>query len=157
MKRILAVAAAVAAAGLVAVFLVVYLSKDAIGYSQKCGGSYCWGYRLEQYRYLKRTTLTFWGSWGLRIEYSLPPVHIERVNDDRWLDTDRAIYLNLEFKPKEEAPGDRVRILYDFQRGTLHVTSALGLWRVGDFRSGVPQKNWLNAADFEKALLAIEP
>ena len=158
-RRILLIAAAVAGIGVGAVWFAVYMARDTTGFSQKCGGSYCWGYKLEQYRFLKRTTLTFWGTWGLQLQYELPVMNIERVNEDRWLAADRAIYLNLRFKPVSDpnATGERVRIVYDFQRGALNVASALPLWRVADFRSGTSGKNWLKDYEFDRLLIGIEP
>ena len=158
-RRILLIAAALAGIGVGAVSFAVYVASDTAGFSQKCGGSYCWGYKLEQYRFLRRNTLTFWGTWGLHLQYELPAMNIERMNEDRWLDADRAVYLSLRFKPISDpnAAGERVRILYDFQRGDLNVASALPLWRVADFRSGTPRRNWLTDEEFDRLLIGIEP
>ena len=153
-RRILLISAAVAAIGVGAVLFVVLASRNTAGSSQRCGGSHCWGYRLEQYRFVNRTTLTLWGTWGLNLRYDLPVMSIERVHQDRWLATDRAIYLNLRFKPKLDpaATGDRVRLVYDFERGALNVASTLPLWRLPE-----RGKNWMTDDEFDRLLISLEP
>ena len=158
LRRVLAIAIGVAAVGLATVLLVVFLSANTLGFAQKCAGGNCWGYQLDQYSFSKRTVLTIVGSWGLRIRYELPKMQVERVNEDRWLATDRALYLNLRCKPFGDAgAGTPVRLIYDFQRGELYVSSALQLWRLPDSQGGDPKKNWLTQAEFQEVLTRIEP
>ena len=159
MRRVLWTAAAMGVIGIAAAFLAVFLSRNTIAYSQKCGGNYCWGYRLEESRFSMRSRLTFWGDWGLYLQYELPNLSVERLSADRWLAIDRAVYLNLQMKPATEAgaAGSHVQILYDFQRGELHLTSPLPLWRAQDYQGGNPVKNWLTETEFEQLLTRIEP
>ena len=159
LRKILVIAVLLAAIALGALSAVLYVSRDSVGYGQKCGGSYCWGYRLDQYRVPKRTVLTLWGTWGLNVTYKLPPMRIERAAEDRWLATDRAIYLNLWFRhDTDSAEQDQhVRIVYDFQRGVLNVSAPAQLWRVPDFRNSNPGKNWLTDEEFQRVLDTIEP
>lgn len=158
-RRILWIAGAVAVTGVGAVLLVLFLSRTTIGFAEKCGGGSCWGYQLDQYGFSKRTRLTISGSWGLHLEYELPRMLVERANDDRWLATDRAIYLNLRLKPFNDptAPGTLVKLIYDFQRGELYVTSPLQLWRAPDNQSGNPARNWLTESEFRRVVTEIEP
>src|ERR1700738_3327728 len=93
-RRVLWVAAAFAILTVVAAFLVVRVSQDAIGFSQKCAGGFCWGYQLEQHKFSKQTTLKFTGTWGLDLRYPLPQAQFERVNEDRWLAKHPAIFFN---------------------------------------------------------------
>ena len=153
------VAAAIAIAVVATVFLVLRLSQTTLGYSQKCGGSYCWGYQLSRYEFSKRTVLRLTGTWGLDLEYEFPKMLVERAPEDRWLATDRAVYLSLHLKPLNDpsAPAAPVRILYDFERGEIYVSSPLQLWRAPDYRSGNPAKNWLTDAEFDRLLTRIEP
>src|SRR5260370_20794404 len=118
-KRVLWIAAVFAAFGVLAVLLVYRFSKDVIGFSQKCGGGHCWGYQLEQQSFSKQMIFRFTCSCGLDIRYPLPKMQLERVNGDRWLANDRAIYLDFRLRPLNNWPadGDHVQILYDFQRG----------------------------------------
>ena len=158
-RRALVVAAAIAVAVVATVVLLLRLSQTTLGYSQKCGGSYCWGYQLSQYKFSKQTVLHLTGTWGLDLEYELPKMLVERVQEDRWLAGDRAVYLSVHLKPLNDpsAAGAPVRILYDFQRGETYVSSPLQLWRAPDYQSGKPAKNWLSDAEFDRALARIEP
>jgi hypothetical protein len=101
--------------------------------------------------------LTFWSDQGLNVGYTLPDMTIEKLSDDQWLGGDRAIYLNLLLTPPDDsaAHGTRVRILYDFQSGLLHVNSPLALWRLPDYRSGDPARNWTTGPEFDALLSAL--
>ncbi len=159
-RRVLWGAAALAILSVLAVLLVLRVSQDAIGFSEKCAGGFCWGYQLEQNKFSKQTVLKFTGSWGLNLRYPLPKMQLERVNEDRWLANDRAIYLNFRLKPlnNPSADGEHVQVLYDFQRGELYVASALQLWRVQDFQGGGnPSKNWLSDEEFQQVVKRIQP
>jgi hypothetical protein len=159
-RRVLWIAAACAILSVLAVLLVYRFSQDAIGFSQKCAGGVCWGYQLEQQQFSKQTVLRFMGSWGLDIRYLLPKMQLERVNEDRWLANDRAIYLNFRLKPlnNPSADGEHVQILYDFQRGELNVTSALPLWRGQDFQAGGnASRNWLTDEEFQQIVKRLQP
>jgi len=135
-----------------------YLVRDTIGYGQRCDGGTCWGYRLDRYEFRRLAQLTLWTDQGLHVSYNLPDMTIEKLSDDQWLAGGRAIYLNLLLKPPDDssAAGNRVRILYDYQAGLLYVNSSLPLWRLSDYRSGNPARNWTTESQFE-ALLASLP
>ncbi len=137
---------------------LVNLARDGVAAGQRCGGGNCWGYSLYEYDFLNKAQLRFWGNWGLDIRYDLPNMNIEKETDDRWL-SDRAIYLNLLFRPKNDssAPGVRVRILYDFQRGELYLNSPLQLWRAPEYRRSNPGQNWMTDSQFEAELSAVSP
>jgi hypothetical protein len=150
-RRILWIAGGVAVMAIGAALLVFFLSQTTLGFGEKCGGGYCWGYQLDQYRFSKRTRLTISGSWGLHLEYELPRMQMERANDDRWLEDDRAVYLNFRLKPFNDpaAAGAPVKLVYDFQRGELYVTSPLQLWRL-------PGRRWLTEPEFQKVVNGME-
>lgn len=158
-RRILLIAAFVAAAGVGTVLAVLFLSTNTIGFAQKCAGNACWGYQLDQYSYSKRTVLTIKGSWGLHLEYQLPRMIVQRANEDRWLATDRALYLNLRCKPLNDpnAAGTPVRLIYDFQQGLMYVSSPLQLWRAKDSQTGDASKTWLTETEFQRVISRIEP
>ena len=153
------VSAIVAVLVLAAAFLVYFLSRSTIAFTQKCGGGQCWGYQVDQYQVSRRTRLTIFGSWGLHLQYELPKMIVERANEDRWLANDRAIYMNLRLKPLDDlgALGTHVQILYDYQRGEIYITSPLQLWRAPDYRSGDLGRNWMSETDFDAAVRRIEP
>ena len=149
-------------AGLIVVLAVTvvslfYLVRQTVAYGQRCGGGSCWGYRLDRYEFRRMSQLTFWSDQGLNINYKLPDMTIEKLSEDQWLGVDRAIYLNLVLTPPDEASaaGTRVRILYDFQTGLVNVNSTLPLWRVQDYHSGDPARNWLTSAQFDTLLSAM--
>jgi len=148
-----------AALGLAAVLLVMVLVHNTIAFGQKCSAGNCWGYRLEQYRFSNQAVLTITSSSGMQLEYDLPKMLLERASEDRWLAGDRAIYLNYRLKPSAdpEAEGTPLRLLYDFQRGELYLSSPLQLWRAPDMQNGSPRKNWLTEAEFQSVLTRIEP
>ena len=158
-RRILLMAAFIAFAGLATVLLIFFLSTTTLGFAQKCAGGSCWGYQLDQYTFSKRTVLTITGSWGLRLQYELPRMLIQKANEDRWLATDRALYLNLLCKPLADvsATGTPLRLIYDFQRGEMYVSSPLQLWRAKDSQVGAASKSWLTEAEFQRILTRIEP
>lgn len=137
---------------------MVYLVRDSISAGQRCGGQYCWGYSLNEYELRNKVQLRFWGSWGLDLRYNLPDMNVEKVNDDRWL-ADRAIYMNLLFRPKNDSAsaGYHVRVLYDFQRGEIYLVSPLQLWRAPDYRSGNPGQNWMTDSQMDAELEALAP
>ena len=149
----------IATAAVTGVVLFAYSSKNSVSYGQQCSGAFCWGYRLDQARFVARTSLTIWSSSGLKLEYSLPPGVIVPVDQDRWLGNGRAIYLNFRIQraANSKEPGDHVRIVYDFQRGTMHVASPLTLWRNGDPRSPDARPNWLTDDQFDGVLIQIDP
>jgi hypothetical protein len=159
-RKVLLIAAAFAALIVVAAVLIARVSQDAIGFSQKCAGGFCWGYQLQQNKFSKEGTLRFTGSWGLDLQYPLPKMQFERVNEDRWLANDRAIYLNFRLRPlnNSSAYAEHVQVLYDFQRGEVYVSSNLALWRAQDLSGGGnPSRNWLTDEEFQQIVRRIQP
>lgn len=144
----------VAAATVVSLFFLV---RQTVAYGQRCAGGTCWGYRLDRYDFRGMEKLSFWSDQGLRLTYNLPDMTVEKLSDDQWFGNDRAIYLNLLLKPPEDsaAPGTRVRVLYDFQAGTLYLNSTLSLWRLPDFRSSDPGHNWMTPEQFDAVLAGM--
>lgn len=158
-RRILVAAFIITTAAVTGVTFFAFSSKNAIGFGQQCSGSFCWGYRLDQARFVPKTSLTFWSASGLKLQYELPTGVIVPVNPDRWLGNGRAIYLNFRVKPSASSkePGEHIRIVYDFQRGSLYVASELPLWRNGDPRSPAAGHNWLTDDQFDAILIQIDP
>jgi hypothetical protein len=146
---VLVVCALMAGAGSIA-----YCAKRDIDYAQKCGAGQCWGYVLRQQMVTGKVTLRFWGSWGLNWEYVFPAGVVRRVTEGRWLGTDRAILVSPEKEGAGEVP---VKVLYDYERGTVAVWSPLALWRMADYRSARGDQNWLDEKAFRAEVEAIEP
>jgi hypothetical protein len=61
------------------------------------------------------------------------------------------VYLNFRLKPFNDPveAGAPVKLVYDFQRGELYVTSPLQLWRL-------PGRRWLTEAEFQKVVTGME-
>ncbi len=158
-RRFLVAAFIIATAAVTGVVLFAYSSKNSVSYGQQCSGAFCWGYRLDQSRFVPKTSLTIWSSSGLKLEYNLPPGVIVPVDQDRWLGNGRAIYLNFRIQRARNSKefGDHVRVVYDFQRGTMNVASPLALWRNGDPRSPDAGHNWLTDDQFDAVLIQIDP
>lgn len=137
--------------------LSLTFARQDIGFAEKCSGDRCWGYELSRHKITGKTALRFWGTWGLDISYPLPPGAVERASD-HWLATDRAIVIELRWRAAD-APGDQytpMHVLYDFQRGELMLQSPMAVWRLPDYRSGNPGRNWLTEDQFRLAAEAIE-
>lgn len=148
-----ALAIAAAGAGLAGAF-----AQRDIGFAEKCSGDRCWGYELSRHLITGNATLRFWGSWGLDISYRLPAGVVERISD-HWLETDRAIVMELRWRPKRAATADEaapLNVLYDFERGELMLQSPLAAWRLPDYRSGNPGKNWLSEKQFHAMTEALQ-
>ena len=157
-KKLLPVTVGIVIVLMVMGILLVRFVRETDGFEERCGGGGCWGYRLDLYKYRKLALLRFWNDRGLEITYELPDLVVERVSEDQWLSVDRALFLNFRFRPADDssAEGSRVRILYDFQTGQLFLDSPMQLWRVADYRSGNPARNWLTPAQFNSALEALQ-
>ena len=157
-KRIIVRSALVVALILVILSLVLAFSKRTIASGEKVdrltGARY--GYSLEQYRWRNRVKLTIEHSAGMKLVYELPALTVERVNEERWVANDRAIFLNLNLTSHGSNParGD-ARILYDFQKGTLYLTSGLTLWRTWS-QSEPLDKNWMSESEFQSVLEKIQ-
>lgn len=158
-RRILLAAFVIATAAAFGVVSFAFSSKVLIGFGQQCSGNLCWGYRLDQSRFIARTRLSFWNSSGLNLSYDLPSGVIVPVNRDRWLDNGRAVYLNFRIQKTAGSKdlGDHVRIVYDFQRGAMYVSSPLPLWRNVDPRSPDSGHNWLTDSQLDIILIQIDP
>ena len=142
-----------------ALFLVGRYAKRDIGSDERCSGGQCWGFELSQPLISDDIDLRIWGSWGLNVAYRIPAGTIERNAGERWLGGDRAILLDLRWRPAAR-PNDSavpIHILYDFQRGGMSVWSRLPLWRANDYRSGKADRNWTTETEFRAIVGGIEP
>jgi hypothetical protein len=158
-NRVVRVGAAALAIVLAAgAFAYRYATRD-IDYAEKCAAGQCWGYELLQQVVGDEITMRFWGTWGLELRYRVPPGRIERAADNRWLAVDRAILIDLRWRPvdKPDAKPLAIHVIYDFQRGEASVWSPMPLWRMGDYRSDKPEKNWMDETQFGALKGSIEP
>ena len=92
-----------------------------------------WGYAVDQYRFRNRMRLNLWSDSSLFSSSSdatldLSNVSVNKITEERWLADSRAVYLNmLVTVDGKEQPA---KVIYDFQRGEMHTTSPVDLWRV---------------------------
>ncbi len=107
------------------------------------------GYTLEQHSYRERSRLIFDDGGDGEIVCELSPMKIDRLVEERWLANGRAIYLHLLFKSPEALGADGksearlAKVIYDFHRGELYLTSPLHLWRTASSES-----HWMNEEEF---------
>ncbi len=107
------------------------------------------GYTVEQHSYRDRSRLIFDDGGDGQIVCELSPMKIDRLVEQRWLANGRAVYLHLLLKSPEALGADGqpearlAKIIYDFQRGEMYVTSPLHLWRTAS-----SEGRWMNEEEF---------
>lgn len=116
-----------------------------------------YGYKVEKYFFWNRTTLTFWSNKSFSQSnsvYEFSPTPVDRIDEERWLKNDTAIYLNLRIKSVDLVNTFGAgRIIYDFQRGELHTSSGYTLWRIWNEKN--KPEDWLNDEEFDAILLRL--
>jgi hypothetical protein len=105
------------------------------------------GYRIEQYRFRNRVLLDFKGGTRSSLGCDISPLLIDKLGEQRWLSNGRAIYLNMLVKPDSRTAPSPARVIYDFQRGEMFVSSPLSMWRTPS--SG---NRWMSEAEFDGVL-----
>ena len=133
MRKLLALGVLVAILT-VTVFIWAYFnSTKNIANGERKTSPADWGYSLDQYRFRDRMRLNLWSDSSLFSSSSeatldLSNVSINKITEERWLADSRAIYLNmLVVVSGKEYPA---KVIYDFQRGEMHTSSPVDLWRV---------------------------
>lgn len=118
-------------------------------------GYFHYGYKIEQ-TYLRNSfRLTFWSSRGMEFVHNQGQVTVEEVVDQRWLKDDAAIYLNLRLKYHDSVISeDPARIIFDFHRGEIYVSSGYTLWRNFDERH--EGEDWMSDVEFDAVLSRLE-
>jgi len=110
-----------------------------------------YGFRIEERYFISKTTLQIWTSRGLNLNYELYPYTVENASS-QWLANNRAIYLDLRLKYHDSVPSVApVKIIYDFQRGEVYISSPMSFGRVWDAGYRI-ERNWMSEDDFEKEL-----
>jgi hypothetical protein len=106
-------------------------------------------YRIERHRYRDIATVVFDDGVDGVINCTLSPMQFEQLVEQRWLANGRAIFLHLRLKSPEALGEDgkpdtkSAKLLYDYHRGELYVTSPLHLWRTASSES-----HWMNEEEF---------
>jgi|CXWL01.1.fsa_nt_gi predicted NAD-dependent protein-ADP-ribosyltransferase YbiA (DUF1768 family) len=118
-------------------------------------GYFTYGYKIEQ-SYLRNSfTLKFWSSRGMEFVHSQGQVTVAEIVEQRWLKNDAAIFLNLRLKYHDSIVSEGpARIIFDFYRGEIYVSSGYTLWR--SFDNKHDGEDWLNDAEFDAVLSRLE-
>lgn len=127
----------------------------AAGEQSEGGTGVKYGFRIEGQYFFSKTTLKFWTSRGLNLNYELYPYTVEDVSS-RWLANNRAIYLDLRLKYHDSVPSVApVKVIYDFQRGSVYINSPMNLGRVWDPDDRI-ERNWMSEDDFRSELSRLD-
>jgi hypothetical protein len=146
----LKISAILGAAGLTLAFGIGLITQRVILASEQSEGATGdkYGFRIEQEYFFPKTTLKFWTSRGLNLNYELYPYTVENVSS-RWLADNRAIYLDLRVEYHDSVPSvGPVKVIYDFQRGAVYINSPMSFGRVWDASDRI-EKNWMSENDFD--------
>lgn len=126
------------------------------------------GYKLEKFTFRNQCVLTLWKSSSeegeMNLSYTIPDCYSSpKIVEARWLVDGRIVYLHLmkagypyshEFqgqKVNRWIPEIPIKIIYDFRKGTMYITSSSVLWRVADPSSSV-QWGFMTDDEFQKVL-----
>lgn len=114
-------------------------------------------YKIERYRYRNRVRLIFADDADAQVICDLMPLAVDKVVEQRWLASGRALYLYLLLKSPQAIGADGqpeakpAKIIYDYQRGELYVASPLHLWR-----TAASEGRWMNEEEFGGVLARYE-
>ena len=116
-----------------------------------------YGYKVEKYFFWNSTTLTFWSNKpfsGTSSVYEFSSTPVDKIDEERWLNNNTAIYLNLRIKSVDLVDTFGAgRIIYDFHRGEMHTASRYTLWRIWNEKN--KSEDWLNDEEFDAILLRL--
>lgn len=142
-----------------AVLLVCY-AKHTVASGEKhddfSGVTY--GYRIEQYYFWNSMRLTIWSrrgtSYGMKSVYDFPALTVDKVVEERWLNNDLAIYLNLQIKYHDSMVSVHpAKTIYDFHRGEMHTSSSFTLWRIWNEKN--KPEDWMAEKEFDTILASL--
>ena len=114
-------------------------------------------YKIEENFFRTGFRLTITSTRGMEFIYdSGGGLTVEEIVEQRWLKNDAAIYLNLRIKHQSSIPTEAgpARIIYDFHRGEIYVSSGYTLWR--NFDRTHDSKDWMSEAEFDAVLIRLE-
>jgi hypothetical protein len=114
-----------------------------------------YGYIVENYLFSDQMRITLWVKLGsgytMRSVYDLQELTVDKVNQNEWVKSNGAIYLNLQITYHDSTPSTKsTKIIYDFHRGEMYVTSELTLWRIWD--DNLSHESWMSESEFEEIL-----
>ncbi len=133
LRKAIAIGALLAFVALLAFIWAYVNSTKNIASGERKTNQADWGYAVDQYRFRNRMRLNLWSDSSLFSSSSnatldLSNVSVNKITEERWLADSRAVYLNmLVTVDGKEQPA---KVIYDFQRGEMHTSSPVDLWRV---------------------------
>jgi hypothetical protein len=138
----------------------VLLWRNSITYTVSQGEQYIgigssYGYKIENYQFSNRMRITIWMKMGftdtMKSVYDLPSLTVEKVSQAQWIKSNGAIYLELQIKHHDSLESiEPTKIIYDYHKGEMYVTSNLILWRM--WNSKLSFNDWMTESEFDRIL-----
>lgn len=117
-------------------------------------GRVTYGFKIEQYYVRNTFKLTFWSTRGMEFVHYQGAMTVENV-EQSWLKGDAAIYLNLQIKYHDSVVSTGpARIIFDFHRGEIYISSYSTLWRNFDERHR--SEAWMSETEFDAILKRLQ-
>jgi hypothetical protein len=122
-----------------------------------------YGYKIEKYLFRDGLRITLWERLGLNkalghtemwAVYDVSGLKLDKVQESEWIKSDGAIYLNLQITYEDSSISTHpAKIIYDFHRGEMYVSSEYTLWRL--FSDSLRSEDWMSDAEFESVLAEL--
>ena len=164
LKQVSFVKIALLSAGLLAILAIAgYFwrlnQRVTVAQGEKIGIGTFYGYKIENYLFTDRMAITIWVGMGsgytMRSVYDLPALTVEKVAHAEWIDSDGAIYLEFLITYHDSVEStEPTRIIYNFHRGEMYVTSNLTLWRM--WNQKLRPDDWMSVDEFNVVLSKLE-
>lgn len=115
-----------------------------------------WGYSLENQRFSRALRFSLTGFQEAPWAHKQYGVKVKKIYTIRWLSHGRVAYFDLLIEHEDSGIIDdyRSRVICDYEKHKLIVTSKLTLWRPYDWHKGDPSKNWTTEKEFDVILAA---
>ena len=126
--------------------------------SQNNGLGTTYGYGVENYLFTDNMRITLWvkyiDGYVMKSIYELSELTVDKVDANEWIKSNGAIYLALQITYHDSLVSTNpTRIIYDFHRGEMYVTSDLTLWRF--WSRDLDVDTWMSESEFEKILSGL--
>ena len=113
-----------------------------------------YGYKVENYKYTERMRITFWRKNGVRFVCDSYEKTVDKVNNSEWIKSNGAIFLDLEITYHDSyVTTNPTKIIYDFHRGEMYITSDLRLWRM--WSEALSSDDWMSESEFDEILTKL--
>jgi hypothetical protein len=140
-------------------FLIFKYSKETVAFVEIKQGEENYGYKIERNRFSDGLEIEFWNTRGFKFAYFGHNSLLRELKQEKWLSNQRAIFLDLVISEQEDSiyPLRPTKILFDFKRGEIYVSSTAKLWRNGEREIqrkdyDWTNKDWMTEEEFQKVL-----